>query len=144
MLYVFRSNNGGIPHGLIRFHDVFVKEIVKCFEKGKIVRKQSREARKAIKKALKISKKQQRKPGAMINRAVGSVKAVSDEIEYVRKVLRTTYKNMEDALEEIEKERVEDIIALFENARESFEKKNFEKGVTQLRESVERLKKKRQ
>jgi len=143
MFYTFRYNNGGIPHGLIKFHDSFIKEMVKCFEKGKEVKKHSKEARKAVKKALKIAKKERRKPAAMISRATGSVNRVSEEIEYARRVLWTTYKNMEAALREIEKEKVEDVIGSFENARESFEKRNFKKGGNQLRESMEKLKKKR-
>lgn len=143
MFYMFHYNKGGIPPGLIKFHDGFIKEIVRCFEKGKTVRRHAKEAQRAVKKALKIARKQKRKPGAMINRAISSIRGVSDEIEYTRKVLRTTYKNMEDALSEIESERVHEIIHLYENARESFEKKDFEKGASQLRESIQTLKKRR-
>jgi len=90
MFFLFRCNKGGIPYGLIKFHDLLVKDTVKYFEKGKEVRKGIREARKALNRALKIVKKKKRNPGVMIGRALSVLKGFSDEIEYTRKALRVT------------------------------------------------------
>jgi hypothetical protein len=142
MFFLFRYNKDGIPYGLIKFHDSFIKDTVKYFEKGRQVRRRTREARKAINRALKIAKKNKRKPAVMIGTALRVIRGFSDEIEYTRKALRATYENMEDALKQIEEERIEEPITLIESAHELFEKKDFEKGVELLEESREKLKKK--
>ena len=142
MFFLFRYNRDGIPYGPIKFHDSFIWEIVRYFEKGRQVRRQIREAQKAINKARKIAKKKKRKPGVMIDTALGVIRGLNDEVEYTRKALRVTYENMENALNQIEKERIEEPITLIESARELFEKKDFDKGLELLQESREKLKKK--
>ena len=141
MFFLFRYNKDGIPYGLIKFHDSFIEETVKYFEKGRQVRRVTREARKAINKGLKIAKKKKRKPGVMIDKALRAIRVVSDEIEYTRKALRATYENMEDALKQIEQERIEEPMTLIESAQALFEQKDFEKGMEQLERSREKLKK---
>jgi seryl-tRNA synthetase len=142
MFFLFRYNKDGIPYGLIKFHDSFIREIVKYFEKGRQVRRQIREARKAINKAFKLARKKKRKPGVMIDTALGVIRGLNDEIEYTRKALRATHENMENALKQIEQERIEEPITLIESAQELFEKKNFQKGLELLQESREKLNKK--
>ena len=141
MLFSFRYNKDGIAYGLIKFHDSFIKEIVKCFEKRSVVSRQTKGARKAVNKALKTARKKKQKPGAYINSAINAIRRTSDEIEYARKALKATYRNMENAFDQIEAEQVEEPIALIESARESFEKRNLKKGLELLQESKERLKK---
>jgi len=142
MFFLFRCNKDGISYGLIKFHDLLVKDTVKYFEKGKQVRKGIREARKAHNKALKIAKKKKRNPGVMIGTALSVLKGFNDEIEYIRRALRATYDNMEEALKQIEQERIQEPITLIENARELFIKNDFEKGTELLKESKEKLGKK--
>lgn len=78
----------------------------------------------------------------MIDTALRVIRGFSHEIEYTRKTLRATYDNMEDALRQIEEEKIEEPITLIESASELFEKKDFEKGLELLQESREKLKKK--
>lgn len=139
MFFLFRYNKDGIPSGLIKFHDLLIKDTIKYFEKGKQVRKGIREALKAQNKALKIAKKKKRNPGVMIGTALSSLKGFSDEIEYIRRALKATYDNMEKALQQIEQERIQEPITLIENARELFMKNDFEKGTELLKESKEKV-----
>ena len=142
MFFLFRFNKDGIPIGLIKFHDLLIKETIKYFEKGKQIRKGIREALKAQKTALKIAKKKKRNPGVMIETEISVIKGFSDEIEYIRRALKATYDNMEKALDQIEQERIQEPIALIENARELFMKNDFKKGLELLKESKKMVGKK--
>jgi hypothetical protein len=142
MFFLFQYNKDGIPYGLIKFHDLLVKDTVKYFEKGKKIRKGFKEMRGALNRALKIAKKKKRNPGVMIETALSVLKGFNDEIEYIRRALRATYDNMEKALKQIEEERIWEPITLIENARELFMKNDFEKGTELLKESKEKLGKK--
>jgi translation initiation factor 2 alpha subunit (eIF-2alpha) len=139
MFFLFRYNNNGIPLGLIKFHDLLVKDTVKYFEKGRQVCKGIREARKAHNKALKIAKKKKRNPVVMIGTSLTVLKGFSDEIEYIRRALKATYDNMEKALNQIEQERIKEPRTLIENARELFTKNDFKNGMELLKESKEKV-----
>jgi hypothetical protein len=134
----FRFNKDGIAQSLIKFHSVVVKGTIKYFEKGKNIRWRLKQTRKAINKALKIVKKKERSPGVMIAAAVKELQELRDEVEYTRKALRATSDNMEKALDQIEKERIEEPIALILKARTFFERKDFDKGIHLLKESKEK------
>jgi hypothetical protein len=142
MFFLFPFNKGKIAYVVIKFHGLLVSATVKYFEKGKAVRKRIKEAHKAINKALKIARKKKRTPGVMIGTALNALKGLSDEVEYTRKTLKATFDNMEEALKQIEKERIDEPAALIESARELFEKKDFTGGMELLRESKEKAGKK--
>jgi DNA-binding XRE family transcriptional regulator len=142
MIFLFRFNKDGIAQSLIRFHDLVVKDTLKYFEKGKNIRWRIKQTQKAINKALKIVKKKERNPGVMIGTALQVLQELRGEVEYTRKALRTTHDNMEKTLDQIEKERIEEPIALILRARAFFEQKDFEKGIALLKESKEKAKKK--
>jgi hypothetical protein len=134
----FRFNKDGIAQGLIKFHGFVVKDTIKYFEKGKNIRRKLKQTQKAINKALRIVKKKERSPGVMIGTALKVLEELRGEVEYTRKALRTTTDNMEKALDQIEKERIEEPIALILKARAFFEQKDFQKGIHLLKESKEK------
>ncbi|MBW2318304.1 MAG: hypothetical protein JRF24_06450 [Deltaproteobacteria bacterium] len=142
MFFLFRYNKDGIPQGLIKFHDLFVEDTIGYFEKGKSIRKRIKDARKALNKAIKIAHKKRRNPGVMLGTAQKALKGVHNEVAYIRKALKAIYDNMEKALKQIEAERIEEPLALLEEARGCFEKKNVEKGIALLKESREKAEKK--
>jgi hypothetical protein len=139
MPLIFRCSKGDIPLLLVTLHDFMIRELLGFFEKGRIVRKKTKEARKAINKALKIAKKKRRNPGVMIGTAIKTIKGLNDDIEYTRKILQATFHSMEKALDQIQKERIEDPTELIENAQVYFEKKNFEKGLELLKASKDKI-----
>ncbi len=139
---LFRLNKHGIPHCLIRFYELVLKDTVEYFERGKAVRKGIREASRAISKAIKIAKKNKRNPGEKIARSLDALKGFSEEVEYTRKALRATYVGMENALDKIKEERIDEARTLIEKARELFLKNNFEKGIKLLEASREKVSKK--
>jgi hypothetical protein len=142
MPFLFRYKKNGIPFGLIRFHDLLLKDTVEYFEKGKLIRKRGKEARRAIKRALKIAKKNKRNPAEKIARAIGVLRGFGEELEITRKALRTTYNNIESALNQIEEERIDEPFTLIENARQLFIKNDFKKGIKLLEDSKEKFGKK--
>ena len=142
MFFLFRYNKDGIPRGLIRFHDLLVKDTVEYFEKGKTIRKGIKHARKVIDKAYRIAKKRERNPAEKIARVLDVFKRFREEVEYTRRALRATHDNMENALRQIEEERIDEPLALIENARELFLNNDFEKGLALLKESKEKIGKK--
>ncbi len=142
MFFLFPFNRGRIAYIVIKFHGLLVSATVKYFEKGRAVRKRIKKVHKAINKALRIARKKKRNPGVMIGTALNALKGLSDEVEYTRKTLKATYDNMEEALRQIEKERIDEPAALIESARELFEKKDFTRGMELLKESKEKAGKK--
>ena len=137
MFFLFRYNKDGIPQGLIRFHDLLLEDTIEYFEKGKIIRKRIKDARKAINKAIKIARKKERNPGVMLGTAHKAMKGLHNEVAYTRKALKAIYSNMEKALKHIEQERIEEPAALIEKARVCFEQKDFKEGIALLKESKE-------
>ena len=142
MPLIFRCSKGGIPLILMKLHDFLIGELLNFFEKSRTVRKKNKEARKAINKAFKIAKKRRRNPGVMIGTAIKTIRGLNEEVEYTRKILKATFHSMEKALDQIQKERIEEPAALIENAQVFFEKKNFNKGLELLKESKEKANKK--
>ena len=142
MIFVFRFTKDGIAQSLLKFHGLIVKHTVTYFEKGKNIHRRLKQTRKSINKALKIVKKKERNPGVMIGRALKVLEELRGEVEHTRKALRATHDNMEKALDQIEKERIEEPIALILKARTFFERKDYDKGIELLKESKEMAKKK--
>ncbi|MGD2125097.1 MAG: hypothetical protein PVG99_03400 [Desulfobacteraceae bacterium] len=142
MFFLHGYRKKGLPYGLIKLHEFLLEDSIAYFEKGKIARKKIREARKAVKQALKLAKKKKINPGIKIGRAREVLVELLEEVEYTRKVLRATADEMENAMERIRDERVGEVLTLIDDARERFREKEVGKGMDRLRESQERMEKK--
>jgi hypothetical protein len=142
MLSLSRYKKKGLPEGLIRLHEFLLEDMIVYFEKGKLTRKKTREARKAVKQALKLARKKKINPGVRINQAREFIEELREEVEYTRKVLRATAEEMENALRHIEEERIEEALTLIDRARERFRGKEIEKGLQALKESQGKMDKK--
>lgn len=135
MLSLSRYKRKDLPLKLIRIHESLVEEVIAYFEKGKITRERMKEARKAVKQAFKLAKKKKINPGVKINQAREVLEKLREEVQYTRKVARATAEEMEKAIRHIEEERIEEVLALVDRARERFRNKEIEKGLDVLKES---------
>jgi hypothetical protein len=142
MLSLSRYRKKGLPEGLIRLHEFLLEDMIVYFEKDKLTRKKTKEARKAVKQALKLARKKKINPGVKINQAREFIEGLRQEVEYTRKALRATAEEMENALRHIEEERIGEGLALIDLARERFRGKELEKGLQALKESQEKMEKK--
>ena len=142
MLSLSRYKRKGLPYGLISIHESLVEDMIAYFEKGKLTRKRMKEARKAVKQALKLAKKKKINPGVKINQAREVLEELREEVQYTRKVVRATAEEMENAIRHIEEERIGEVLALMDRARERFRDKEIEKGLDALRESHGKMTKK--
>jgi hypothetical protein len=142
MLSLSRYKKKGLPYGLIRLHEFLVEDMIAYFEKGKLTRKRMKEAHKAVKQALKLAKKKKINPGVKINQAREVLEELREEVQYTRKVVRATAEEMENAIRHIEEERIGEVLALMDRARERFRDKEIEKGLDALRESQGKMTKK--
>jgi hypothetical protein len=135
-------NKNGLPRGLIEVHDILLKDTVEYFENGKGVRKGIKEAQKAIKKSLKLSKKRKINTLEPIEDARQVLDDLRDEVEFESQVLKATFVHMEKTLGQILEERIQEPLTLMENARELCRKKEFKKAGELLRESQAKMEKK--
>jgi hypothetical protein len=142
MLSLSRYKKKGLPEGLIRLHEFLLEDMIVYFEKDKLTRKKTKEARKAVKQALKLARKKKINPGVKINQAREFIEGLRQEVEYTRKALRAPAEEMENALRHIEEERIGEGLALIDLARERFRGKELEKGLQALKESQEKMEKK--
>lgn len=142
MLLLPRYKRKELPHRLIRIHESLVEDTIAYFEKGKLPRDKMKEARKAVKQALKLAKKKKINPGVKINQARDVLEELREEVQYTRKVVRATAEEMEKAIRHIEEERIGEVLALIDRARERFRDKQIEKGLDVLREAQGKMTKK--
>ncbi len=142
MLLLSRYKRKELPHRLIRIHESLVEEMIAYFEKGRITREKMKEARKAVKLALKLAKKKKINPGVKINQAREVLEELRGEVQYTRKVVRATAEEMEKAIQHIEEERIGGVQALIDRARERFRNKEIEKGLDLLKEAQGKMTKK--
>jgi hypothetical protein len=142
MFSLSRYKKKGLPYGLIRLHEFLVEDMIVYFEKGKLTRKKIKEARKSSKQALKVAKKKKINPGVKINQAREALEELREELDYTRKVLRVTGVEMDNAIRHIEEERIGEVLALMDRARERFRNKEIEKGLEVLKESQSKMEKK--
>lgn len=142
MIGSFRSRKDGLAYALIRIHERLVEDAILYFEKGKTARRSARAARKAIRQAMKVARKKQINPGVKMGTAREALDGLREEVAYTRTVFRAISRNMEDALQRIEEERVSEPLALIEGARNLFRDKQIEKGVQVLRSCEEMVRKK--
>jgi hypothetical protein len=139
MSSVAGMKRNGFPSGLIQLHERVMQDMIVYFEKGKVVRKKTKEARKAVKQALKVAKKKKINPGVKINQAREALDGLLEEVEYTRKVLRATAYEMDEAIKRIEEERVGEVLALIDRARERFRDKEIEKAMDLLKQSQAKM-----
>lgn len=142
MLLLSRYKRKELPHRLIRIHESLVEDMIAYFEKGRITREKMKEARKAVKLALKLAKKKKINPGVKINQAREVLEELRGEVQYTRKVVRATAEEMEKAVQHIEEERIGGVQALIDRARERFRNKEIEKGLDLLKEAQGKMTKK--
>ena len=142
MLLLSRYRRKELPHKLIRIHESLVEEMIVYFEKGKLPRAKMKEAGKALKQALKLAKKKKINPGVKINQARENLEGLREEVQYTLKVVRATAEEMEKAIRHIEEERIGQVLALMDRARERFRDKQLEKGLEALREAQGKMTKK--
>ncbi len=142
MAKIIGYDKNGLPHGLIKVHDSVLEDTVEYFEKGKDFRKIAKEARKAIKKALKLTKKKDIKMLEAIEKVRTLITDFREEMGFTRKVIATTSLNMEDALKLIIEERIDEPLAMMDNARDLFRKKEYEKAREMLEKSQKEIEKK--
>ncbi len=135
-------DKNGLPYGLLKVHDSVLEDTVEYFEKGKDFRKVAKDARKAIKKALKLTKKKDINMLEPIEEARALIMDFREEMGFMRKVIATTSLNMEDALKLIIEERIDEPLAMMDNARDLFRKKEYEKAREMLEKSQKEIEKK--
>ena len=142
MLWLAGYKRNGLPYGLMKLHELLVRDMIAYFEKGKVARKKIKRARKAVKSALKVAKKKKIKPGMTINLARQALGELCEEIEYTRKVISVATDEMNYAIRRIEEERVGEVLSLIEQAEKHFNSKEGEKAMALLKKSKDKMKNK--
>lgn len=137
MLYGYKKY--GLPYGLIKLHEFLLEDIIVCFEKGKFTRKRIKEARKAVRQALRFAKRKKIYPSVKTDRANELLKELLEEVEYTHQVLKETALEMESMITSIKEERVGNIPLLINTAREHFRNNELEKGIELLRKAQSKL-----
>ena len=139
MFFLYRYKKYGLPYGLIKLHEFLLEDIIVYFEKGKFTRKRVKEARKAVKQALRFAKKKKIYPSIKTDRANELLEELLEEVEYTHQVLKETATEMESMITLIKEERVGNVPSLINTAREHFRNNELEKGMELLRESQGKL-----
>jgi hypothetical protein len=142
MLRLGGYKRNGLPYGLIRLHEFLLRDMIAYFEKGKVARRKIKDARKAVKQALKMARKKRINPSLKINLARQALEELREETDYTRKVLRAAAEEMDNAIRIIEEERVGEAISLIDRAHEHFRNREIDKGMDLLRESQPKMEKK--
>ncbi|WP_319407933.1 hypothetical protein [uncultured Desulfosarcina sp.] len=140
MFSFFRYKRDGLPYGLITNHEFMVQDIFSYFEKGHFVRQKTRNARKAIKAALRFARKKKTFPSNKTTDALNALEQIKDEIEYTHKVISTAFEEAESIIQMIMKEKVGEVFPLVEKAREQFKNHDIEGGMELLKDVQEKLK----
>jgi hypothetical protein len=135
MLSLARSKRKDLPYAIITIHESLLEDMINYFEKGKVTRAKIKGGRKALKQALKLARKKKINPGVKINQAREEWEELREELEYTRKALRATAEEMENAIGRIEEERIGEVLALMDGARERFRSKDIEGGIDLLKQS---------
>ena len=140
MFAFLRFKKIGLPYDLIAAHEHAAKDIFSYFEKSRFVRKNVRRARKSIKGALRFAKKKQTFPSKKTAEALDALEQIRDEIEYTQKALQTAYEEAQTIIQLIGQEKVGEAISMVAKAKDQFNSRNLEEGMTLLREVHVRLK----
>ena len=137
----FRYKKDGLPLSVIKVHDAILKGTVDYFEKSKDVRNGIKQARKAVKQALKFAKKKNINPGIKIGVAREALDEIREELKFTRKSIAKTYSNLDEALDRIQNERVMQPLFLIDKAHELFREKQIDKGMEMLKKCLDELEK---
>ena len=132
----------GLPQILLKFHDTLIQDFVKYYESDKHIRKEVKKAHKALKQALKIARKKKINPGIKIGEARDIFESLRQEMDFTTQALTVTTNNLQDALIKIQVERIEEPLAVINEARDFFREKQIDKGIGVLKESEARIRKK--
>lgn len=138
----FRYKKDGLPLSVIKIHDAILKGAVDYFEKSKDVRNGIKQARKAVRQALKVAKKKNINPGVKIGVAREALEGIHDELKFTRKSIAKTYSHLDEALDRIQNERLMQPLFLIDKAHELFREKQIDKGIEMLKKSLDELEKK--
>ena len=140
MFALLRYNKKGLPYCLLAAHEGVAHNIFSYFEKGRLVRKKVRSARKALKGALRFAKKKKAYPSKKTAEVLNALEQIRDEIEYTQKALLTAYQEAQTILELIGQEKVGEIIPMVTNAQTQFANRDLEGGMLLLQEARDKLK----
>lgn len=142
MISFFRYQRNGLPYGLITIHEFLVRDIFRYFEKSRLVRKKTRQARKSIDTALRFARKKKTYPSKKTAEALDALGQMQDELEYTHKVILTAFEEAENIIKMISQEKVGETIPLVEKARDRFKNHDLEGGMELLKAAQENLKNK--
>ncbi|MFZ0448385.1 MAG: hypothetical protein WAL98_04020 [Desulfatiglandaceae bacterium] len=124
-----------LPQRLVRFHDHLLNNSIKYFETERDCCRGIRKAQKSLKKAVKLARKKKINPGVSIRGAREVLESLREEIQMSRKALLVTSTSLGIALNQIQQERIDQPLALIEDACEFFRNKEVEKGLELLKQS---------
>ena len=141
MLWLSGYKRNGLPEGLIRLHEFLLRDVIAYFENGTLARKKIKDARTAVKHALKMAKKKNIKPSVKMNLARQALEELFEETEYTRKVVRAAATEMNGAILRIEEERIGEVLSLIDRASEHFGTREIGRAMDLLRDSQDKMKK---
>ncbi|OPX41016.1 MAG: hypothetical protein B1H13_04295 [Desulfobacteraceae bacterium 4484_190.3] len=123
-------------------NDDLLKTSIKYFESERDCRRGIRRARRSLRKAFKLARKKKINPGVSIRGAREVLESLREEIQMSRKALLVTSTSLGIALNQIQQERIDQPLALIEDACELFRNKEIEKGLELLKQSQSEFDKK--
>jgi len=132
MLKLLRYKKNGLPYGLITVHEFLINDLFGYFETGRFVKKQIRKARRSLKGALRFAKKKQTYPSNKTNELLDALGQIDDEIAYTQTAIRTAFKEADNIITMIRKEKTGDLIPLVKSARGRFQNRDLEGGMELL------------
>lgn len=138
----FRYKKNGLPLGLLDLHAFLLEDIISYFENGKFIKKKKKEARKAIKKAIKFGKKKKALISEKTDPIIEHIEELFEEWETTSRVMKETAAEMEDMMRHIKEERILSISLLVDGASDSFKERKIEKGLELLTKATNELDKK--
>ena len=138
----FRYKKNGLPLGLLDLHAFLLEDIISYFEKGKFIRKKTKEARKAIKQAIKFGKKMKVLTREKTDPINEHIEELFKELDTTHRVLKESAIEVESLISRIREERIISVSLLIDGASESFKNRKIEKGLELLTEATNELKKK--
>ena len=138
----FRYKKNGLPLGLLDLHAFLLEDIISYFEKGKFIRKKAKEARKAIKQAIKFGKKMKALTREKTDPINEHIEELFKELDTTHRVLKESAIEVESLISRIREERIISVSLLIDGASESFKNRKIEKGLELLTEASNELKKK--
>jgi hypothetical protein len=138
----FRYKKNGLPLGLLDLHAFLLEDIISYFENGKFIKRKTREARKAIKQAIKFGKKKKALISEKTDPIIEHLEELFKEWETTQRVLEETATEMKSLMDQIKEERIMSISLLVDEASESFKERKIDNGLELLTKATNELDKK--